>query len=83
VPGPAIDPRLDERDAGEAREAADLLVDAPGGGAPVGAGEQIRGEEARLLLGLLRAPDRLPEAVDEQAGDARRRRPREALLGLV
>src|SRR5438045_3103917 len=73
---------LEELHVAEAGELADLLVDTAGSAPAVLSGHEVAREEAHLLVGLHAAAHRRPEAVDEEARQARRARAREPALGL-
>ena len=79
----ARDPRLDERDVGEAGQLPDRRVDPPRGRQALGVAEEVAREEAHLVERTHAAADRRPEALDQRARDARRAGPREAPRGLL
>jgi hypothetical protein len=78
-----MDPRLEQLHRGETGQAPDGVVHLPGRRAALIAAEEIAGEERDLLARLHAASDGRPEAVDEQARDARRPRPPQADVGLA
>ena len=65
-------PRLDQVDVLEAGQLADGGVDAAGGGTSLGVAEEVARQEARLGRRRDAAADRCPEALDDEARDARR-----------
>src|SRR5262249_55199759 len=77
-----VHPRLEQFDGIKARQSADGVVDLAGGGASIGAAEEVRGEEAELAVRLDPAPDGRPEPVYEKPRDPGDLRALESDLGL-